>query len=217
MQSLNIPLKKHPGAPDVEELPIRRKLIRPLPPAPSAPPEPAISDVDYEHILKVIRHEGRTWETSPTTYAKHDEEELRDFILAHLNTHYEGDATGETFRNNGKTDIRIEDQNRAAFVGECKVWRGAAELSKALDQLLGYLTWRDCKAALIVFNKNVAGFKELQVKAPETLRQHQNFLKEIKSSNAGEWRFQFRSADDPDRTVTVHVFLFNIFTKDRSS
>lgn len=210
-ESFNIPLKRSPGAPDMQKLPIRRKLVRPLPPAPKAPPEPAIADEEYEHILNIIRHEGVSWETTPGTFAKHDEEELRDIILAHLNTHYQGGATGETFRKSGKTDIRIEDQNRAAFVGECKVWRGPKELLNALDQLLGYLTWRDCKAALVIFNKNVAGFSDIQAKVPATVQSHGNLIKPLNSKQAGEWRFQFSSADDPGRDVTVHVFLFNLY------
>ena len=52
------------------------------------------------------------------------------------------------------TDICIEQENRAAFVAECKIWKGPAKLRKAIRQLDGYLTWRDSKASLIVFSKN---------------------------------------------------------------
>lgn len=208
---LNIPLKQKSGAPSIEKLPIQRKLVRPLPKEKNMSPEPGIQDTDYEHILKVIRHEGRTFETTPRTFAVHDEEGLRDIILAHLNGHYEGLASGETFRNNGKTDIRIEDQSRAAFIAECKIWRGQKELQEAVDQLIGYLTWRDCKGAMIIFNKNVAGFSELQTKVPETLRQHPNMFEEKKVQQLGEWRFVCRSLEDAARYIIIHVFLFNVF------
>ncbi|REJ92329.1 MAG: hypothetical protein DWQ34_13145 [Planctomycetota bacterium] len=208
---LNIPLKRKPGSPDFSPLPVKRRLVKPLPAASNRPPEPGIRDEDYTHILKVIRHEGRTFEATPRTFAVHDEEELRDIIVAHLNGHFEGDATGETFRRHGKTDIRIEDQNRAAFVAECKVWRGPKELTKAVDQLLSYLTWRDCKAALIFFNKDVAGFTGIQQKIPEALSQHPNCVRALNSDQAGEWRYKFRSAEDEQRHVIVHVFLFNLF------
>jgi hypothetical protein len=169
---LGIPLKRNPKAPDI--LPIRRRLARPLPSAPSAgfSPEPGIADSDYEHILRVIRHEGRTFEALPFTFCKFSEPELRDILLAHLNGHYEGLASGEMLRGEGKADIRIEDKNRAAFVAECKIWSGENALTDAVDQLLGYLTWRDCKAALIVVNKTVAGFSALLERAPEALRPH---------------------------------------------
>lgn len=212
----NIPLRPREGLPAVEPLPIKRNLARPLPAAPKEgfKPEPGIQDVDYEHILAVIRHEGRTFEATPKTYSVHDEEGLRDILLAHLNGHYEGGATGETFRRMGKTDIRIEDANRAAFVAECKVWRGPQELAAACDQLLGYLTWRDCKAALVLFNKNNAKFSEILAKLPETLRAHPLYIKTVAETSSGEWRYLFRSREDEARLVTVHVMAFNLYVDD---
>lgn len=210
---LGIPLKRRGDAPAVKPIPIQRKLVRPLPPPPKSgyKPEPGITDEDYDHILSVIRHEGCTFETTPKTYAVHDEEELRDIILAHLNGHYKGGASGETFRRSGKTDIRIEDQDRAAFVAECKIWRGAKELTEAVDQLLSYLTWRDCKAAIVIFNKNNAKFTELLGKVPEIVRSHARFKKDLGQKGDGEWRFVLSSADDELRQVIVTVFIFNIY------
>lgn len=208
---LNIPMRPRDGVPDVTPLPVKRKLVRPLPTAQSSPAEYGIDERVYEHILAVIRHEGRTFEATPSTFAVHDEEGLRDIVLAHLNGYYEGDAAGEAFRKSGKTDIKIEFNNRAAFVAECKVWRGEQELSDAIDQLLGYLTWRDCKVALIVFNKDVAGFSGIQTKVPVTLKARQNYRAELASQPAGEWRYRFHLPDDKGREITVHVFLFNLF------
>jgi hypothetical protein len=211
---LGIPLKQKEGVPTVEPIRIARKLVRPLPPPPKTgyQAEPGITDEDYRHILSVIRHEGRTFEATPKTYAVHDEEELRDILLAHLNGHYQGAAAGEAFRRSGKTDIRIEDKNRAAFVAECKVWRGAKELSSAVDQLLGYLTWRDCKAALIIFNKNNAKFTELLGRIPETVQGHEKFRQVLNKGQDGEWEFLMTSREDDARQVRVHVFVFNIYS-----
>ena len=209
--TLNIPLRKRTGAPDLAALPIKRKLVKPLPSAPAKPAEPGIRNEDYTHILNVIRHEGRSFEATPGTFVKHDEEELRDIILAHLNGHYEGDASGETFRRTGKTDIRIEFNNRAAFVGECKVWRGSKQFIEAIDQILSYLTWRDCKAALIVFNRDVAGFSGLQSALETSLETHPNFAGWVRIDQPGEWRVRIRSGQDADREIIVHVFLFNLY------
>lgn len=210
---LGIPLKLRGDAPSIQPIPIKRTLVRPLPPPPKSgfKPEPGILDEDYEHILSVIRHEGRTFEVTPKTYAVHDEEELRDIMLAHLNGHYQGGATGETFRRSGKTDVRIEDHERAAFVAECKVWRGARELTAAVDQLLGYLTWRDCKAAIVVFNKNNAKFTELLSKVPDIIKTHPRFKKDLGQRGDGEWRFVLSSAEDELRQVIISVFVFNIY------
>ena len=173
---LGIPLKQRAGAPSTP-INLPRKLVRPLPALPAAgyAPEPGISEEDYKHILAVIRHESRTYETTPGTFANLGEEDIRNILLAHLNSHYEGMATGETFRGSGKTDIRIEDSSRSAFVAECKVWKGSGELTKAINQLLGYLTWRDCKTALVVFNKHNARFSGILSQVEEIFQSHECF------------------------------------------
>lgn len=209
---LGLPLKKNPGAPSIS-IPLKRKLIRPLPqPAPAGfKPEPGITVEQYEHILGVIRHEGRTFESTPKTAAKLDEEELRDFMLADLNGHYEGGASGETFRGAGKTDIRIEDQNRAAFVAECKIWYGEKELLAAIGQLLGYLTWRDCKAAIVMFNKKNVRFGDLVDKVPGIFAAHPHYKRSYPVTEPAEWRFAMALPNDQSRDVLIHVFAFNIY------
>jgi len=210
---LGIPLKRKDGVPAIEPVKIERKLVRPLPPPPKSgyKPEPGISDEDYSHILSVIRHEGRTFETTPKTFAVHDEEALRDILLAHLNGHSQGDATGEAFRRSGKTDIRIEDGNRAAFVAECKVWKGQKELSQAIDQMLGYLTWRDCKAAIIIFNKHNAKFSGILETIPTVFAAHRLYKRGTEVKEVGEWQFDMTSREDEGSQVRVHVFAFNLF------
>ncbi len=73
------------------------------------------------------------------------------------------------------------------------------------------MTWRDSKASLIVFDKDVAGFTKIQEKIPEVLKQHPGFVRDMKAQNYGEWQMTFRSSEDPDRLVIVHVFLFNLY------
>lgn len=216
IETIGIPLKKKSGIPEIRPINVRRKLIRPLPKPPKEGynPEPGITEDDYEYILSIIRHEGKTFETTPKTYAVHDEEELRDILLAHLNGHFQGEATGETFRRKGRTDIRIEDQERAAFVAECKIWDGEKEILKGMNQLLGYLTWRDCKSSIIIFNKYNAKFTELLLKVPAVLSKHKNLVKNLGGLSAGEWRFIFSSLEDELRNIIVHVFLFNLYVKE---
>jgi hypothetical protein len=211
---LGLRTKRNPNAPDVNPIKVTRKLVRPLPPVQSGSYEPeyGIEDETCEHILAVIRHEIATFEVTPATYSSLGEEDLRNILLAHLNGHYEGDATGETFRKSGKTDIRIEAESRAAFIAECKLWSGPKGLSDAVDQLLGYLTWRDCKAALVIFNKENKGFVSILDKCPLQLESHPNFKRAITPrSHPAEWRACFQSTDDESREVIVHVFVANLY------
>ncbi len=210
---LDIPLATHPGAPSIEpvKLETRRPPALPKVPESGLAPEPGITDRTYGRILQFIRHQGRTFERTPSTYAVHGEEDLRNIILAQLNGYFLGDAVGEAFRGNGKTDICIEQDNRAAFVGECKLWKGAAGLTAAMDQLLSYLTWRDSKAALIMFNVKNKNFMNILNVVSETLRAHPLFLRDLACSEDGEWRVQMRSAENEGRRVTVQAFVFNLF------
>ena len=210
---LDIPLAAKAGTPSITpvKVEIRRPPPLPVPPKTGLAPEPGLTNETYEHILHFIRHQGRTFERTPATYTVHDEEDLRNIILAQLNGHFEGDAIGEVFRGRGKTDICIEQDNRAAFIGECKLWTGPASLTDALDQLLGYLTWRDSKASLIVFNSKNRDFSKILEVLPGTVRDHRLFVRDLPCEETGEWRVQMRSEEDEGRRVTVHVFVFDLY------
>lgn len=214
-KALNIPMERRNGAPSMEPLIAPRKIVRPLPSPLPARPEWGLRNEDYEHVLSVIRHEGISCESMPATFAKFKEPELRDIILAHLNGHYQGEATGERFRKHGKTDICIEFENRAAFIAECKMWRGEKECADTVDQLLSYVTWRDCRCAMVFFNKDVKGFTDVQQSAAECLKKHSLFVDDIGCALSGELRIRFKQKDDDKRIVTIHVFLFNLMTTPR--
>ena len=210
---LAIPLAHKESAPSITpvKVGIRRPPPLPVPPKTGLAPEPGITNETYEHILHFIRHQGRTFERTPATYGVHDEEGLRDIILAQLNGHFEGEAVGEVFRGRGKTDICIEQDTRAAFVGECKLWKGPASLSDALEQLLDYLTWRDGKASLIFFNSKNKDFSKILAAVPDNVRNDPLYIRDLPCEERGEWRVQMRSSEDEGRRVTVHLFVFNLY------
>ena len=157
--ALQIPLTASKNAPNTKPIQLKR-IVRQLSVKPSAKPltpEPCISDGDYENINNIISMCGTTMEKTARTYFANTEEELRDHLLATLNTHYDA-ATGETFRKIGKTDIHIEFDNKAAFIGECKIWHGDSLFQGAIQQVINYSTWRDLKVSVIIFNKNNQSF-----------------------------------------------------------
>jgi hypothetical protein len=51
--------------------------------------------------------------------------------------------------------------DRNVFIAECKFWKGPKAFGEAIDQLLGFTTWRDSKTAILVFNKGVDTSKVL--------------------------------------------------------
>lgn len=211
-RKLSIPIRPRSDAPSPTPIPMPKKVVKPLPKSRPVEQEYGISNEDYEYILKIIRQESRSFESTPATFAGLGEEALRDVVLAHLNGHFEGAAAGERFRKHGKTDICIEHENRAAFVAECKLWKGPKAFGEAIDQLLGYLTWRDTKTALVVWNKTVKDFANLQESVPKHLREHDRFVRMLDAAQAGEWRGVFCAVGDDAREIVVHVFIVDLVT-----
>ena len=168
-----------------------------------------ILDGDYKDILDSIKHTGSTYERTPSSYKTLHEEDLRNTLLAALNATYKGDATGETFRNRGKTDICIERDNRAAFVAECKMWTGQKEVGKAIDQLDGYLTWRDCKTALIYFVRRKDFLKTLE-SAEAALRAYDG-MRNVMALDKNEFECLFLSKANPGQQIKMRVMLFNLY------
>lgn len=209
---LNVPLARQKGMPAFKpiQLPRRESVMLAAIPEHAFQPEPALSASVYEEVLALIRHAGRSFEGAPQTYFPLGEDGLRDTMLSHIAVVFKNGATGETFRKFGKTDIRVVVDARAAFVAECKLWKGRKVVTAAVDQLLGYLTWRDCKVALVFFNKSNANFSAVQAEMGIALRDHPNFRREDKTSEPGELRFSM-TGSDPGRLIAVHVFAFDLF------
>lgn len=205
---LEIPLNKSETAPCATPVALKRVERKPprRPEQRETPREYAISDSDYENIINILYSYGTTMEKTARTYIQNNEEELRDHMLAALNTHYEN-ATGETFRKIGKTDINIEFENKAAFIGECKIWHGEKLFSEAVDQLLSYSTWRDLKVSLIVFNKNNQNFRSVLEKVEEWIKENTATLRKKKENL---WECDYYRADQ-GVTIKLTVLVLDLY------
>ena len=158
---------------------VKRKIPPTMPPSTTGAfkPEPILEEPEYQHILDVIDGMVKVMERSPKAFHGIDEEGLRTHFLVQFNGHYDGHATGKTFNYEGKTDILIRSGNRNIFIAECKFWNGPAKLTETIDQLLGYLSWRDFKTAILLFNRN-KDFSKVVAAIPDVVKAHPNFQKE---------------------------------------
>ncbi|MFF1946950.1 hypothetical protein ACFVWF_32955 [Rhodococcus qingshengii] len=151
-QSSDIPIYRAP----IEEqipIPVERVTLRPTPSGTPIASDPVMAQEIYDDVVQTIEQMTRAMERTPTA-AKLKEEEIRDLILFVLNANYRGAAAGEVFNGVGRNDILLRWDDANAFIGECKFWTGPSDFRAAIDQLLSYVTWRDTKAALIVFIRN---------------------------------------------------------------
>ena len=212
VESIGFPLRRTQNPPLTFVTPdVKRRVIPQKPGASSEPfsPEPTLEIGEYEHILSILSNMTAVMERSPSEFKGMREETLRSHFLVHLNGHYEGQATGETFNYEGKTDILIRADGRNIFIAECKFWTGPAGLTKALNQLLGYTAWRDTKAALLVFNRGRNMSTVLEGVA-KTTRNHPSCKREHQRNSETEFRYVFGHRDDANRELTVTILVFDV-------
>ncbi len=190
---------------------VRRKIAPQLPAASSTPytPEPALANADYTHILGVVESMAHVMERSPSAFTSMDEESLRSHFLVQLNGHYEGQATGETFNYEGKTDILIRANGKNIFIAECKFWKGAKQFLETIDQLLGYSSWRDTKVTIVVFNRN-KDFTNVLKSIDEAAQSHSSFKRALGKRSESSFQYVFSHRDDANRELTLTVMAFDV-------
>lgn len=202
---LEIPIEKKDFF--LKEIPLTRK-VSPIKHTTQKETYYGINNKDYYDILDVIKQTMSTCERTPITYKSMKEEDLRNILLNTLNTIFRGMATGETFRNKGKTDICIEMENRAAFIGECKIWNGKSGLTKAIEQLDSYTTWRDCKTSLIYFVRK-KDFMSIINDLYDYLKTLDG-IKDVKKIDENEYECLYLSHFNLGQILRIRLFLFNL-------
>jgi hypothetical protein len=210
--ALGIPVRRRDEAPKTYVIPTaRRKAVPSLPPASTAQfqPEPIWAMDQYEQSLKIMQDMALVMERSPEAFKSMDEEALRQHFLVQLNGQFEGKATGETFNMAGKTDILLREGDRNVFITECKFWKGPKGFGEAIDQLLGYATWRDSKTAILVFNRGTDTSTVLSG-IDATVKAHANFKRMIDWPHESGFRYVFHSHGDTNRELILTVLVFHV-------
>lgn len=212
VSALGFPIKESADIPKTYIAPeIKKKLIikKPAPTTNSFKPEPTLDLKIYEAILNIISNMVLVMERSPSSFKTMNEEALRQHFLVQLNGHFDGQASGETFNFEGKTDILIRSESKNIFIGECMFWKGAGSLKKKTDQLLGYTSWRDTKTAIIIFNRNKDLSNIINQISP-VLQEHPNFKKEVPYDNETGFRFLMHMPNDKNRELILTVLIFDV-------
>lgn len=213
--ALGIPMKRRDTEPTFA-IPARRRespAKRPTVATGKYEAEPILDEKEYQHILEVLKSMSLVIERNPSSFASLDEEAIRDHFLLQLNGHYEGSATGETFNASGKTDILIRVENRNVFIAECKFWRGPKGFDEAIDQLLGYLTWRDSKCALLIFNKTKDSGAVRQ-KMHEAMESRSEHRRTVFHRADGDSRYILVKNYEPGREISVTTQVYDMPSKE---
>ncbi|MCY7943917.1 hypothetical protein MOB93_18000 [Bacillus inaquosorum] len=210
--SFKIPIKKKDNIPTTFSIlapKIKKKInIKPNVGLQPFEPEPTLDESTYFDILNVINDMGKAFERKPSVYSNKGEEDLRDHFLMLLEPNYEGSATGETFNKTGKTDILLRHDGNNAFVGECKFWKGEKSFLSTIDQLLGYLTWRDSKTAVIMFVKNKDFTQTLNV-AKSAIKNHKNYVRFNGEQDETWLNYTFNLPGDPNKEIQLALMMYH--------
>jgi hypothetical protein len=213
LASLGVPIKKSSTPSPTFAVPAPQKrqkitLSKPTVTEVGFTPEPSLDQSVYNDILQMIHDVGKEFERLPSLYAQKEEEHLRDHFLMMLEPNFNGSATGETFNKTGKTDILLRHENSNVFIGECKFWKGQKSFLATITQLLGYLTWRDSKAAVIMFVPNKDFSNAVEV-AKSSVSDHSNFIKFVDEKDETWFNYEFHLDGDRNRTVKIAVMLYH--------
>lgn len=209
--SLGIPMKRR-DKPETFTIPTTRRpspVSRPKVSTKPYNPDPTLDEPEYQHILNVMRSMSSVIERSPAAFSSLDEEAIRTHFLLQLNGHYEGGATGETFNASGKTDILIRVGDKNVFIAECKFWRGSKAFKDAVDQLMSYLSWRDSKCALIVFNKK-KNSSVVRQKMHEAMEERTEHRRTVQHNPNGDSRYIFVKETDPGKEIIITTQLYDV-------
>ena len=214
LASLGIPIKKADNVSSTFAIPtpqIRKKIVVSKPTVKDIifKPEPTIDEKIYYEILKSIHDVGKQFERLPSLYANKQEEPLRDHFLMMLEPNFEGSATGETFNKEGDADILLRYEGKNVFIAECKFWDGKKVFLNAISQLLGYLTWRDSKAAVIMFVPN-KDFTSVLKTAKSSIVEHPNYLDCVGENDETWFNYIFHLNDDRNRKVYLAVMFYHL-------
>jgi hypothetical protein len=207
---LGFPVRQRPDAPRYAVPVNRRRIETPRRPSASGPfhPEPVLPETQYAQALDVLRNARNALERTPSMTANLDEEKIRDLLLVLLNAQFEGAAAGEVFNAAGKTDILIRAGDRNVFIAECKIWKGPKTIRDALGQLLGYLTWRDTKAALLLFIRRGEP-TAIITKSIAEIEGHANYKRTGPIVEDGErYDYTLHANGDPNREIQLAFLPF---------
>jgi hypothetical protein len=108
-------------------------------------------------------------------------------------------------------------EHRDIFMAECKVWSGPFAFIATLNHLLMRGSWRDAKAAILLFHRPqpVPGsFAATLATVEETVKNHSNFKRELLQLSESGFTYVFAQnylgRSDPNREMLLTVLAFEL-------
>jgi hypothetical protein len=181
--------------------------------------KPKTNEEDYtldsnkvKDVIKIMENQCLQFEKTPSTYQSFDEPNLRDLILANLNSIFEGKATGETFSNHGKSDIYLNIDKGNILITECKIYGGKVLYHKTIDQILSYLTWRQNYGIMINFCRQ-KDFSKILNDAEQIIKSHPSYQNNFQQIDTSHFISKNTLPIDDYKYVEIHHLYYNLYYK----
>jgi Holliday junction resolvase len=212
VQKIKIPLKQKVVPNETKVHIDAKKFVQLVKPKPRLPEEYFLNESILKEILEYVDNQCKSFEKTPSSYKQLGEEQLRDIILSALNAIFEGDATSETFIKKGKTDIHLKIKKGEILVFECKIWRGEKLYLETIDQLIGYVTWRQNYGVLIIFCKN-KDFSKILAQLPNIIQNHKLYVRGYKKLSNTHFVSEHSLPEDTEKIIKIHHLIYNLYSE----
>lgn len=208
-KKIDIPIKKVIPQGAQKIILEQKTIIKNIKPNPHLPEDYRLDEKKVNEIIEVIDNQSKSFERTPKALESLQEEDLRDLILSNINSIFQGKATGETFSKKGKTDIYLNIDKGNILIFECKKWGGKKLFLDTIDQLRGYLTWRQNYGVLIFFVK-AKNFTKILSEILLYIQESQSYLNGERKLNDTHFVGNHR-LDDEEKIVKIHYLFYNLY------
>lgn len=180
-----------------------------------APQKPSKSDkksteqLQFVKLIKSIQFLTNDTQRRPEQYQGLTEENIRDRMLLPINVILNGRRNAEAKNCKGKTDILVKTKDGLhEHIFELKVWEGIETLTKAIEQLQGYLSWHNnyCGIIMCCYQSN---FTRILQKVEQYLAENFNFHKR-ENHVSNEFRFRLQHPTDKFKHIETHLTFINL-------
>jgi len=208
-KQIGIPLKKKEDE-IIKRIQLDTKpLVQRIKPNPTQPENYIIDRTKVLDIIHILDNQGIQFEKTPASFKNSGENDFRNILLVGLNTVFQGKATGETFNAKGKSDIYLNIDKGSILVCECKIWGGQKLYGETIDQLLGYLTWRQNYGIMITFVKNKS-LTNVLTEAAASIQAHPSYRNNYQRIADTHFSSDHVLPTDEFKYVELHHLFYNI-------
>jgi hypothetical protein len=190
-----------------------KRAIKTLMPQPKKAEEVYLDEKSVNEIVNFMNGACSWFERTPRYFINLEEEALRDILIGGLNMIFQNDVSAETFTKHGKADIFLNIRKGNILVCECKIWSGHDGYLDAIDQLFGYLSWRENYGILINFCKN-KNFTDVISEAKQAAIGHNTYIgNSIKDLGLTHFCTQHVFPEDSKKSVQIHHCLYDLYNQ----